>query len=87
MLKEMCSFSNRSTSANVKVRNEQGHIVRKNGGLQGGLNSHKKVVEDYQIDLDGDFGENGRPRIKEEVKLPPEYENIDLCDPNDEVLF
>jgi hypothetical protein len=31
----------------------------------------KKVVEDYDIDLDGDQGTNGRPRVKEVIKLPP----------------
>jgi hypothetical protein len=44
-------------------------------------------VLDYSVDLDGDYGQNGRPRIREEVKIPPQYELIDLCDPNDEVLF
>jgi len=37
--------------------------------------------------LDDDLGTGGRPRFKEEVKLPPQYEAIDLNDPNDEVLF
>jgi hypothetical protein len=32
MLKEMCNFSNRSTSTNVKFRSENGSILRKNGG-------------------------------------------------------
>ena len=33
------------------------------------------------------MGVNGRPRVKEEEKLPPQYESIDLTDPHDEVLF
>jgi hypothetical protein len=37
--------------------------------------------------LDGDEGNNGRPRIKEEEKPLPYYENIDLNDPTLEVLF
>ena len=49
--------------------------------------STKNIVEDYDISLDGDLGTNGRSRIREEVKLPPQYEAIDLNDPNDEVLF
>lgn len=47
----------------------------------------KKVQEDYQIELDVDVGTNGRPRFREEVKLPPQYDSIDLNDPEDEVLF
>lgn len=33
------------------------------------------------------MGTNGRPRVKEEEKALPMYENINLNDPNDEVLF
>jgi hypothetical protein len=39
-------------------------------------------VQDYSLSIDGDVGSNGRPRIKEEVKIPPNYELIDLCNPN-----
>lgn len=49
--------------------------------------STKNIVEEYDIQLDNDLGTNGRPRFKEEIKLPPQYEAIDLNDPNDEVLF
>ena len=49
--------------------------------------STKNIVEDYEIALDEDVGTNGRPRFREEVKLPPQYDAIDLNDPNDEVLF
>jgi hypothetical protein len=45
------------------------------------------VIEDFDINLDGDVGTGGRPRIKEEEKVPPQYELIYLLDPNDEVLF
>ena len=49
----------------------------------------KKVVEDFNIVLDTDLGTNGRPRFKEEIKLPPQYENIDLneSDEKDPILF
>jgi hypothetical protein len=47
----------------------------------------KKVQESYDIELEVDNGTNGRPRFKEEIKLPPQYDIIDLNDPNDEVLF
>jgi hypothetical protein len=45
------------------------------------------VIEDFSNDIDGEMGEGGRPRIKEEVKILPEYENVDLFDANDDVLF
>lgn len=84
----MCSISNLSTS--------------KGSNLEGGFNSStpfrpsdkpkglcntKQIKEDYDIDLDIDVGSNGRPRFKEEIKMPPQYESIDLNDPNDAVLF
>lgn len=81
----MCKFSNMSTANNQKKEGGNGMIERKNrGGLQGGL---KNVQEDFDIDFEGERGENGRPRYREEEKLPPQYENIDLVDPEDEVLF
>lgn len=35
----------------------------------------------------GEQGINGRPRVKEEVILPPQYETLDLFDPNEEIRF
>ena len=35
----------------------------------------------------GEEGRGGRPRIKEEVILPPQYEEIDLFDSSEEILF
>jgi len=35
----------------------------------------------------GEQGMNGRPRVKEEVILPPQYETLDLFDPNEEIRF
>ena len=85
----MCMFSNLSTANNIKLCSGNGIIERKNGrALQGGnLGEAKSVSEDFDIDLDGEKGENGRPRFKEEEKLPPHYELINLIDPDDEVLF
>jgi hypothetical protein len=60
--------------------------VRENNSERG-LMTTKKVVEDYDLNLDGDNGTNGKPRIREIIKLPPQYDTIDLNDPNDEVLF
>ena len=88
MLREMCAFSNLSATSNQK----------KEGGLaptsrppkaenDGKMSKTKEVKEDIDLVLDGDMGTGGRPRFKEEVKLPPQYEAIDLNDPNDEVLF
>lgn len=78
----MCKFANMS-NGNSKalesgMRSEQS---------QNGLMTTKKVVEDYDLTLDGDLGTNGRPRFREEIKLPPQYDTIDLNDPNDPVLF
>lgn len=55
--------------------------------LQSDIKPAKPIVEEYEISLDNDFGTDGRPRVKEEIKLPPQYESIDLNDTNDEVLF
>ena len=63
-----------STANNLKKCSENGMIERRNGGgLQGGLNggASKNIVEDFDINLDGDMGTNGRSRIREEEKLPP----------------
>ena len=32
-------------------------------------------------------GKNGRPRVKEEVIVPPQYDQIDLFDSTEEILF
>lgn len=90
LLNEMCKFSSMSTANNLKKQGENGIIERRNGGgLQGGNNGGeaKSVVEDFDLNLDGDMGTDGRPRIREEIKLPPNYENIDLFDPKNQVLF
>lgn len=79
-----------STANNIKKCSENGIIERRNGkALQGGIKGGeaKSIVEDFDINLDGDYGKDGRSRIRVEEKLPPQYESIDLCDPNDEVLF
>lgn len=87
LLLEMCRFSNSSTANNQLKSSGLNCVARKNGGLQSGSGKTKNIVEDYDIDLEGDTGTDGRPRVREEVKLPPQYESIDLNDPNDEVLF
>lgn len=80
-------FSNMSTSNNVKKCSSNGTIMRVNQGNLQSSGQTKNVVEDYAVDLDGEVGTGGRPRVKEEVKLPPQYETIDLHDPNDPILF
>lgn len=82
-IKEMCKFSNMSTSNNVKKCS--GNTITRVNNQQ--LMSTKNIVEDYAIDLEGDNGIDGRPRFKEEVKLPPNYDEIDVMDPNDPILF
>lgn len=47
----------------------------------------KKVEEEVEVLIPGDHGTNGRPRIKEIPKPLPTYDQIDLQDPNDEILF
>lgn len=85
MIKEMCQFSNMSKGNNVKKCSANGEIQRVNQKAQGLQSSAatKQVVEDIAIDLDGDVGTNGRPRVREEIKLPPNYKEIDIHDPND----
>lgn len=80
----MCAFSQIS-STNTKAK-EGGNKFRPPGKKQH-LMSTKNISEDYEISLANDQGTDGRPRFKEEIKLPPQYESIDLNDPNDEVLF
>lgn len=87
LIKEMCMFSNMSTSNNLKKCSANGEILRVNGNLQSKVGTTKPVVEDYNVSLDGEVGTGGKPRVKEEIKLPPVYENIDLHDPNDPILF
>lgn len=86
MLLEMCKFSNMSTSNNVKKASGNGTIVRV-GGASGKQSGTKNVVEDIDVSLDGDLGTDGRPRVRDVIILPPQYENIDLNDPNAEILF
>lgn len=47
----------------------------------------KKIEEEVEVIIPGDHGTNGRPRIKEIPKPLPTYDQIDLQDPNDEILF
>jgi hypothetical protein len=35
----------------------------------------------------GEEGRGGRPRVKEEVIMPPQYEKIEMFDPNEEIRF
>ncbi len=46
-----------------------------------------KVQEDISLLIEGDQGIGGRPRVKEEIKVPPKYENIDLMNPDEDILF
>ena len=52
----------------------------------GGGGSEFKVQDSYMGE-ELDEGNDGRPRFREEIKMPPQYQAIDLMDPNDEVLF
>ncbi len=81
----MCNFNNATTANNILHASENGEPYRRTANLQA-LCETKAVVEDYDIDIDGEEGTGGRPRFREEVKLPPDY-NIDLNDPDDEILF
>ncbi len=82
LLREMCALSTLSKSNNTAK--SSCHRPNNNTVV---LCSTKNIQEDYEISLDNDEGTNRRPRFKEEIKLPPQYESIDLIDPNDEVLF
>ncbi len=81
----MCNFNNSTNANNLLKANEDGAPTKRYNNLQA-LCETKPVVEDYDIELDGEDGTGGRPRFREEVKLPPDY-NIDLNDPDDEILF
>ena len=89
-LREMCELSSKSTS-NASTKHggsdEFGNPNFRPANRVNGLCNTRYIKEDFEMQLDGDFGSNGRPRFREEIKLPPQYESIDLNDPNDEVLF
>jgi len=57
-----------STANNVKKASASGSIMRVNGANLSSQSQTKNVVEDSEVDLDGDMGTDGRPRVKEEVK-------------------
>lgn len=82
----MCKFSNMTTSNNVKKASGN-CVTRVNGPNLHSLAQTKNVVEDISVELEGDIGTDGRPRVREVVKIPPQYESIDLLDPNEAVLF
>ena len=46
-----------------------------------------QVKESFSLHLPGEKGTGGRPRIREDIKPPPQYQLIDLFDANEEVLF
>ena len=71
MLREMCAFSNLSTGRTTAKESGYGGNFRPSNRQNQGLMSTKNIVEDYEIALDVDVGTNGRPRFREEVKLPP----------------
>ncbi len=85
-LLEMANFANKSCSNNVVKCSENGGLTRGQGNPDTKC-STKAVVEDYAMDLDGEDGEGGRPRVKPDDRVPPVYAEIDMFDPNDEVLF
>ena len=87
MLLEMCKFSNMSTANNVKKASGNGTIMRVNGANLQSQGQTKNVFEDIDVTLDGDNGTDGRPRVREVIILPPQYKDIDLNDPNAEILF
>ena len=70
MLNEMCNFNNATTANNVVQTTDKGEPFRRTANLQA-LCETRAVVEEFDIYIDGDQGEGGRPRVKEEVKLPP----------------
>ena len=82
MINEMCNFSNMSTANNVVKCSANGEAYKQGGKLEGKA-STKEVFEDIDIDLDGEEGTDGKPRFREEIKLPPIYQDIYLFDPND----
>lgn len=86
MIREMCMFSNMSSS---KMEKKEGGFagVRKPAGRAHLNSGTKAITEEIDIELDGDFGTGGRPRIHDIVKLPPQYDAVDLNDPEEEVLF
>ena len=83
----MCNFSNMSSGQGGKLQGGFNQCCRLEEPKKNNMMTTKKVVEDFDITLDSDIGTGGRPRFREEIKMPPQYESIDLNDPNDEVQF
>jgi hypothetical protein len=74
MLMEMCKFSNMSTSNSVKKQADNGMIERSNKGYCSGFAAKTtNITEDFDLNIDGDEGVNGRPRVREEEKPDPGY--------------
>lgn len=82
----MCAFNNKTTANNVKKCSAPGELQRVGGNKESKMTT-KNIVEDFDCDLEGENGTDGKPRFKEEVKIPPDYSLIDLNDHDDEVLF
>lgn len=83
----MAAFSNKSGGRAVVRMNADGKMERVYEGNPSLKCSTKKVREDISLDLDGEHGTGGRPRVKEEVKIPPNYEQVNLIDPDEPILF
>lgn len=81
----MCLLSNAMTQTNIK-KNEDGTVERvvPDQALKGNM---KCVGEEAALELEGEDGHDGKPRFKEEEKLPPNYAEIDLYDENEPILF
>jgi len=81
----MCKLSNGINWTTI-VKNEDGTVERvvPDSALKGAL---KEVSENKEILLEGENGEGGRPRFKEEEKLPPNYAEFDLYNENEPILF
>lgn len=87
-LREMIANSNKLAANNLMMEGENGTYYRKNGAENMHFKSKvKEVTEEYDIDDEGETGTGGKPRVREEIKIPPKYDEIDLNDPDDEVLF
>lgn len=85
----MCLLSNSVNWTNLQ-KNAEGQVERvaNDPALKGNTKEVAESAEhDFGGDSQGESGEGGKPRVKEEEILPPNYAEIDLYNEDEDILF
>ena len=89
LLRDMCLLSNSVHHTNLH-RNAAGELEKlaNDPALKGHLKEVAETAEHgFHGDEQGMSGAGGKPRVKEEQKLPPNYAEIDLYNENEAIIF